>query len=57
MKTQQPKREEVAPTVRNAPLHGNQRTDVAQRIAALKNRRLPEPTPTGFAYDPLNRSG
>jgi hypothetical protein len=31
---------------------GNLPIDVAQRIAALKNRKPPEPTPTGFDFNP-----
>jgi hypothetical protein len=39
-------------TGRNTPSRGNLPTDVAQRIAALRNRKPLQPPPTGFAFDP-----
>jgi IS30 family transposase len=39
-------------TVRSTAPHGNLPEDIAQRIAAVRNRKPPEPTPTGFHFDP-----
>jgi IS30 family transposase len=38
--------------VRNTASKGNLPNDVAQRIAALKQRKTPQPTSTGFHFDP-----
>jgi IS30 family transposase len=37
--------------VRNTDSKGNLPNDVAQRIAALKQRKIPQPTSTGFHFD------
>jgi len=39
-------------TVRNTASQENLPTDVAQRIAALKQRKIPQPTSAGFHFDP-----
>jgi hypothetical protein len=39
-------------TVRSTESHGNLQEDIAQRIAAVRNRRPAEPPPTGFTFDP-----
>ena len=39
-------------TVRNPAPPKNLPSEVAQRIAAVKNRKPPEPSPIGFAFDP-----
>jgi IS30 family transposase len=39
-------------TVRNPAPPKNLPSEIAQRIAAVKNRKLPEPSPVGFAFDP-----
>ena len=39
-------------TVRNTVAEGNPPNDVAQRIAAFKQRKVPEPTSVGFHFDP-----
>jgi len=39
-------------TVRNPDSTGKLPNDVAQRIAALKQRKVPEPTSAGFHFDP-----
>jgi IS30 family transposase len=42
----------VQTTVRNTASQGNLPHDVAQRIAAFKQRKIPPPTPAGFHFDP-----
>jgi IS30 family transposase len=39
-------------SVRNPAMPKNLPSEVAQRIAAVKNRKLPEPSPVGFTFDP-----
>jgi IS30 family transposase len=43
-------------TIRSTEPHGNLPEDIAQRIAAVRNRKLAEPPPTGFTSIPINRS-
>jgi IS30 family transposase len=38
-------------TIRSTAPHGNLQ-DIAQRIAAVRSRKLPDPPPTGFTFDP-----
>jgi IS30 family transposase len=38
--------------VRSTAQRGNPPEDIAQRIAAVKNRKPPEPPPMGFTFDP-----
>jgi hypothetical protein len=44
-------------TVRNTDSKGKLPNDVAQRIAALKQRKVPQPISTGSISTPTNRSG
>jgi IS30 family transposase len=39
-------------TVRNTVAQGNPPNDVAQRIAAFKQRKIPQPASAGFHFDP-----
>jgi IS30 family transposase len=39
-------------TFRNTVAQGNLPNDVAQRIAALKQRKIPQPASEGFHFDP-----
>ena len=39
-------------TVRNTAAKANVPNDFAQRIAAIKQRKVPQPTSVGFHFDP-----
>ena len=39
-------------SARGTAPHGNLPEDIAQRIAAVRNRKPAEPPPTGFTFDP-----